>query len=315
MKKINLFICITVISLFFLVIVKDQAIRIAAEIGAKKILGTDVHIGGLSLGVFNHRIVIKDLRVYNPPDFPKGILLNIPRVSVDYDLGALLQKKMYIKRLELNLKELVVIKNKKGAMNVDALKVAEKEEKPVKESKEPPFKIDYLVLSIGQVVYKDFSAADKPKIEAFDINVKEQVYKNITNPQQLATLAITEAMRRTTIKAARIYGVASLAGVAVLPFAAAIMVIGSDSASADFNAEWDKVFTACLEALKQVGKVVAEDKTKGTISAESAGGDIAVKLGKAGSKTKVIISARKYFLPKKEIASGLLFQISEELVK
>ncbi|MFA5156862.1 MAG: hypothetical protein WC532_05670 [Candidatus Omnitrophota bacterium] len=313
MKKINLFIGIAVLSLILLVVAKDQIIRIAVEVGAKQVLGADVRIGGMSMGIFRHRIVIKDLRVYNPQDFPEGILLNIPRISVDYDLGALLQKKIYIKRLELNLKELVVIKNKKGAMNVDALKVAEKEDKPAKEQPAPQFKIDYLLLSIGQVVYKDFSTADKPKIEAFDINVKEQVYKNITNPQQLATLAITEAMRRTTIKAARIYGVASLAGVAVLPFAAALMVTGSDSVSADFDDDWDKVFTACIEAVKHVGKVVAENKTRGTISGESAGGDIAVKLEKSGNKVKATVSVRKYFLPKKEAAGGILFQVSEQL--
>jgi len=315
MKKKYLFAVIAVLCLAFLGIVKDQVIRITAEVAARKVLGTDVRIGGLSLGILRQRIIINDLKVYNPPDFPRGILLNVPKISVDYNLLAFFQKKLHIRRLELNLKELVVVKNKKGVMNVDALKVAKKEEKPAAahKEKEAQFRIDYLVLSIGQVVSKDFSAADKPVIEAFDINIKDRVYKNITSPQQLVALAITEAMQQTTIKAAKIYGVASLAGVAVLPFAAATMFVGSDSVSADFPQSRDKVFAACLEALNHVGKVTSEDKAGGTISGESASSNIAVKLEKSGSRTKVTVSARKYLFPEKKAAAGLLFLISEKL--
>ncbi len=312
MKKKYLVIVIAAFFVF-LIIAKDQIIKRVVVSAAKKVLGVEVRIGGLSLGVFRQRVIIKNLKVYNPPDFPKERLLSVPKIRVDYDLGALLKKKIHLTRLEVDLKEMLLVKNKQGKLNVDALKVAQKEEGPAEPQQAMPFKIDYLVLSIGQVVYKDFSTQDKPVVEAFDVNIKDKVYKNITDARQLAALVITEAMRQTTIKSAGIYAASSLAGVAILPFAAAVMFTSSDSVNADFNKGWDEVFTACSEALRQAGRLTSEDKAKGLLNGESTGSSITVKLEKAGSKIKVTVSARKYLFPKKEIAAGLLFQISEKL--
>ncbi len=312
MKKKYLVIAVAAFFVF-LIIVKDQIIKTVVVSAAKKVLGVDVRIGGLSLGVFRQRVIIKNLKVYNPPDFPKETLLSVPKIRVDYDLGAFLQKKIHLTRLEVDLKEMLLIKNKQGKLNVDALKVAQKEQRPTQPQQAMPFKIDYLVLSIGQVVYKDFSGQDKPVVEAFDVNIKEKVYKNITDTRQLATLVITEAMRQTTIRSAGIYAASSLAGVAILPFAAAVMFTSSDSVNADFNKGWDEVFSVCSEALKRAGRLTSEDKAKGLLNGESAGSSITVKLEKAGNKIKVTVSARKYLFPKKEIAAGLLFQVSEKL--
>ena len=167
MKKKQLIFCSIILCFLVLAVIKDQAVKITVGLAAKKILGTDVAIGGLSLGIFRPRIVIKDLKVYNPQGFPKAALIDIPRISVEYDLPALLQKKVYLKRLELNLKNIIVLKNKDGKLNIDSLKVSEKEDKPVKKQSAMPFKIDYLVLTVGQVVYKDYSAGEKPRIDNY----------------------------------------------------------------------------------------------------------------------------------------------------
>jgi len=314
MKKKYLFIGIAVF-FFLIIIAKDQIIKMLVVSEAKKVLGVDTAVRGLSLSVFRQRLIIKDLKVYNPPGFPKEALLNIPRISVSYDLPALIKKKIHLIRLELDLKELVLIKDKEGKLNVDSLKVAKKEEKPAQSQQAMPFNIDYLVLSIGQVVYKDFSTQDKPVVEAFDVNIKGKVYKNITDARQLAALVITEAMRQTTIKSAGIYSASSLAGVAILPLAAAVMFTSTDSVNAVFGQGMNEVFLICLETLKQTGRLTSEDKAKGMISGESSGSTITIKLENAGNKTKVTVSARKFLFPKKEIAGGLLFQISEKLEK
>src|SRR5690348_14824184 len=81
---------------FALVLTKDFLIKTAVKVGASKVLGTPVHIGGLSFGIFKQSVRIKDLRVQNPQGFPAGTLIDIPEAGVDYDLHAILKGDLHL---------------------------------------------------------------------------------------------------------------------------------------------------------------------------------------------------------------------------
>jgi hypothetical protein len=150
-------------------------------------------------------------------------------------------------------------------------------------------------------------------VQVYDINLNKS-YKNITSAQQLAGLIITEPMKQAGIKGAKIYGISALAGVAILPAAIAITFAGRDSAQQDFDAAVSDLYNAASEVLNRSGKVAREDKTTGVIIASVNGADVTVKLKKVSErKTRVTISARKYILPRPEVASGILYQISGKI--
>ncbi len=76
----------------------------------------------------------------------------------------------------------------------------------------------------------------------------------------------------------------------------------------------DKLYDLSLATLKEIGKVKKQDKANSEISAEVDGANITLKLKQISlKKTDITIAARKMMLPKPEIASGVLYRITQKL--
>lgn len=312
MKKIITVAVIVIVVIFSAGILKDQIIKSVVTIVASEVTGAPVHIGGFSLGVFSQSVRISGFKMYNPKGFSRGILADLPKINVLYDLGALFKKKIHLVNVEIELKEMGLEKNKEGKLNVDQLKVVQEAEK---QGSKPqlPLQIDVLKLGMGKIVFRDASSGGEPSIKVYDINL-QKTYKNITSAQQLAALILVEPMKQAGIQGAKIYGVAMLAGAAVLPVAIAATFVGKDNVEQDFSASFDNVYGAGLEVLKRMGRVTREDKAAGVVSANINGSQVTLRVKKnPDNKIRVIISARKYLLPKPEVAGGVLYEISNRL--
>jgi len=314
MKKAISILVIIFVVIFFVDIIKDQIIKSAITVIATQVTGTPVHIDGFSLGIFNQSVRISGFKIYNPKGFSKAILVDLPEINVKYDLDALFKKKLHLVSVVIEIKEIGLEKNKEGKLNVDELRVVKQGEKhESKPSEQMPMQIDVLTLSMGRIVSKDYTVAGEPVVKVYDINMRKS-YKNITSAQQLAALILAEPMKAAGIQGAAIYGAVMLTGVAVLPVAVALTLIGRDSVQQDFIATFNNVFEETLKVLKRQGKITKEDKIRGIISVTINSAQINVKIiKKAGNKTQVVVSARKYLLPKPEIAGGVLYRISEKL--
>lgn len=315
MKKTLIILAIVIICILAIGVIKDQIIKSAITVVATQVTGAPVHIDGFSLSVFSQSVRISGFKMYNPEGFSKGILADFAKINVTYDTGALFKKKIHLVNAEIDLKEMGLEKNKEGRLNVDALKVVNQEEpkQKGKPSEQMPMQIDALKLGIGKIVSKDYSLSKEPTVKVYDVNIHKS-YKNIQSAQQLAVLILAEPMRAAGIQGAKIYGVAMLAGAAVLPVAVAATFLGKDSAQQDFTADFDNAYNVSLAVLNQMGKVTKKDKINGIIGADINSVRVSLKIQKkSDSKIKVVISARKYLLPKPEIAGGVLYEIAEKL--
>ncbi len=323
MKKVNnkalriVFIVFAV--LFVLAILKDQVIKTTVAAAASSVLGTKVSIDGFSLGIVKQSVRIKGFKIYNPSGFPSGLLLNMEEVSVNYDLPALLGGKLHIPMAVIDLQEMVVVKNKEGKLNVDALKVTEKAAEkpspaqPEKPAKQMPMQIDVITLNIGRVIFKDYSKGEPPVIQAYDVQIKDKTYKNISSAQQFAVLVLVEAMKPTAIKSAQAYAAATILGVGFLPAGVAGAILGKDHAAAEFSINSARLYDIALQVLKKSGEIIKEDQAQKTIKAKVDGSDVNVSIDqKTGGQAAITISARKFMLPKQEIAEGILYQIQEK---
>ena len=308
-------IIVPIVVLFALLLLKDMLAKSAVTLVAQDLTGAAVRISGFSLGIFRHSVSITGLRVYNPKGFPKGIMLDMPKIKVDYNLADLLKGKIHLAKAELRLKELSLIRNNRGVLNVDSLKVSGREEITTeKPKKETQFKIDELKLGIGRIVHKDYSAdSQEPVVLVHDINL-DKTYKNITGIRQLTLLILVEPMKAAAIEGTVVYGVSALAGVAALPVAVAAKFVGKDYAQAPFKANPQYLYDLSLQVVKRIGKVTKENAAERIIAAGVYGADIELKIKKISDNTsQILISARRYLLPKPEIAAGILYQIQEEL--
>ncbi|MDO8663082.1 MAG: hypothetical protein Q7K98_07715 [Candidatus Omnitrophota bacterium] len=313
-KKIRIII-LAVIFLLGFCLARDFLIKSLIGTVATSVTGAPTSVGGLSLSIMRQSVRISNFKIYNPKGFPKDILVNIPRMRVACDLGALITGKIHLKQLDLEIKEIGMVKNKEGKFNVDSLKIAAeksggKEKKPAKKL---AMQIDALSLGMGRVVERDYSGQGQPVVKVYDINLKKS-YKNITSAQQLAALIISEPLKAAGIQGLKVYGVSMLAGVAALPVTAAFTFTGKDYAQETFNVTEERVYEAGLQAIKLAGRVMLENKGNGFIRAEVNGARVNFKLRKLSAKSiQVTISARKFGLPQPEIASGIMYRLSEQL--
>jgi hypothetical protein len=161
----------------------------------------------MNIGILNTLIGINGLQLFNPPGFVDKLMVDLPEVYVDYNFGAFIKRKVHLEEVRLDLKEFSVIRNEKGELNLDSLRVVEekKEEKiegeegkEEEKTKMPELQIDVLELKIGKVVYKDYSKGTPPKVREFNVNIDER-YENITNPRAFISLIIVKALKNTTI--------------------------------------------------------------------------------------------------------------------
>lgn len=206
MKKPVKILLFAVVVIFGLSVAKNgitQAILTSALSGAAHV---PVKIGGVNLSFLSASIRLKDINVHNPSGFKDRWMAQIPQVFIDFEPGELFQGRAHFKEVRLDLKEMTVVRNKDGRLNVDSVKPtteqkkeAKQKAKPASGQKPPKLMIDKLSLSIGRVVYKDYSAGGEPQIQTFDINIKDREYTNIDDPSAVVSLLMFEALTRTSL--------------------------------------------------------------------------------------------------------------------
>jgi hypothetical protein len=193
---------VLLVVIFFLSL--DTILRVVAENRIRAQTGMDAEIGTFHLGLTEPVVTIKDLKVYNPPEFGGTPFLNIPEIHVEYDRDALLKNQIHVTLMRFNLGELDIVKNEAGQTNLLSLGVElPKKNKPgggnfgLKEFKLRTgldFQgIDVLNVSVGTAKYIDLK--DPSKNREQKIGIDNLVMKNVKTPADLTGLAFLVALR------------------------------------------------------------------------------------------------------------------------
>jgi len=156
-------------------VAKNIIVKTAITAGVKTMTGLKLDIESMNIGVLKTLVGIKGLKLYNPPQFEDALMVDLPEIYVDYDLKSFFDKKVHLEEVRLDMKELVVVKNKEGVLNIESLKAVQGAQQPQqqpgqkatppaeKKEKMPEMKLDLLKLKIGRVLYKDYSKGTPPR--------------------------------------------------------------------------------------------------------------------------------------------------------
>jgi len=199
--------------------VKDTLIKTSVEKGTEIVTGLRLNIKSLQVGVIKTLVSIKDLRLFNPPGFKDKIMLDMPEIYVDYNLPDIIKGKIHLNDLRINMKEFIVVKNEKGELNLDSLKVVKEEKEPARPTEKkkgapmPEIQIDVFELKVGKVIYKDYSKGGKPSVQEFDLNLNER-FTNITDPNKLVAVIVVKALMNTSIAKLTNFDLGGLQGMA-----------------------------------------------------------------------------------------------------
>ena len=320
--QINKLIVPVLIFLLVFSIIKNHIIKVAIENIGSDIVGAEIQIDRFSLGFVSQAVSIKGFKIQNPPGFPEEYLINVPEVTIKANLLALLIGKIHLKKIVVNVHELVVIKSKDNQMNVDALKVStedasqDESNQATNQSQQKlslqKFQIDLLKLNVDRVVYKDYSLGPEPTIKVYDIGLRDKVIKDITSVEELAVSVLVQAMGPTAIRSVGLYAAATLMGVGFLPAGVLGLVVAKDDATGIFYNSYRHIFNDCVDYVEQVGTLKKKQLDKGMISAKIDGYDVKFQIKEIKrKKTEVVINVRKFMLPKPEIAGGILYKLEK----
>lgn len=160
-------------------------------------VGAEVSINEASIDWKHSGFLVKGIRIENPINFPKGTMVEIPYLSAEIDFTKLIKKTICFRRLEVDFREIHIVRMVNGGINLLDLK-------PMKEStvKEDAaflkFEIETFIISLDDIIYTDLTNAlfDQKRIY---VGMNKAVYNNIFGLQDLYIFIVGEAIKRVGV--------------------------------------------------------------------------------------------------------------------
>ena len=137
---------------------------------------------------------------------------------------------------------------------------------------------------------------------------------NHDNLYELISRVLLEALKPTAIRKAGMFATTSLLGAGFLPGAALGIIVAKDDASAQYELPYKKVFEEVIKLINELGNLKKTDNAKGVIFAKIYDCDVSFEIKQIDKKSVTVkVKARKYMLARPNIASGILYQLTEKL--
>ena len=201
---LRLFVVAVVLAVIFFLSL-DSILRVVIQHNIRAQTGMGAEIGKFHFGLTEPVVDIKNLQLYNPPQFGGTPFLNIPEIHVEYDREALAKNQIHITLLRFNLGELDVVKSKDGQTNLFSfgLRLPDKEAAVksngadlarFKQQTGMDFKgIDCLNVSVGRFKYLDLQ--DQKNNREQTIGIENCVITNVTSAADLLGLGVVVGLR------------------------------------------------------------------------------------------------------------------------
>ncbi len=149
-------------------------------------MGINAEIGRIDLDIRQTTIQVDNLTIFSPPGFEEKVMAEIPDLYVDFSLDQVLKKEWHFAEIRLNVSKLNIEKTRDGRINVEEIK-ADTGNQPAATN---GYQIDTLVLSLGHVKALDYSGGTTPKILETDMEMKNKVFHNVTDMEEIADIII-----------------------------------------------------------------------------------------------------------------------------
>jgi uncharacterized protein involved in outer membrane biogenesis len=177
-----------------LVAARNRIFKAIAERRIRAETGLPARIGYLKTGLTAATIALKDIQIFNPPEFDNSVLLQVPQLYVELDAEQAAAGKLRFKVLRFHLAELNVVRDKKGRLNLEAFEDLRNAHGPTNaiphtaRTKGKAYEfggIGKLYITLGKVTYTDLQ---QPKNNReFILGVQDELVTNIETTQELDT--------------------------------------------------------------------------------------------------------------------------------
>jgi hypothetical protein len=171
-----------------LLLSKDALAQRFLERRVQRETGLPTRFGQVQVRLGSGSIRIKDFQLLNPPEFGRSVLLDLPELYLRADLGQLLRGKLRFTLVSLHLRELNVIRDQAGRLNVESFTKPDAEPPPAPEAEPPPANsryagIDQLHLTVDRFNYTDFKNPSNNR--QIDVGLHDEVATNLATATEL----------------------------------------------------------------------------------------------------------------------------------
>ncbi len=167
-----------------------------AEFFIGKSLGVRVSVNNVDLNIFKSSFTVKRLIIYNPPGF-SGTLAEVPYIYANYDRESILNRKPYIKELEINLYEVSIVKNRNHDLNLNRMKaIIDRKKLEDSATNKIRTKINNLALSTDHVYFIDYTV-DKPVSPPKKILLNKKKITNLNNFNEIVLFLINRVSKNS----------------------------------------------------------------------------------------------------------------------
>lgn len=171
----------------------DTIARDITEYNIRSRTGLDVKIGKMHVGLFNPRLTVEHVVLYNSAEFGGSPLFDLPELHVEYERSTLFSSRPHCRLVRLNLARLNVVEDKNGNINLDVLE--KRWQTPHNQSRSEKNKpaavqfprIDTLNLTLGQATF--MSMKQPGHVEPLAMDIHNQVLTNVGDARDLGGVA------------------------------------------------------------------------------------------------------------------------------
>ena len=185
---------------------------IAREITERRIeqaTGLEAKIGRMRVGIFEPRLTIEHLVIYNSADFGGSPLIDVPELHIECNRSPLFYRNYHFKLIRLDLARLNVVEDKLGRNNLDVLgkhskksSEADSEAADKNDADKNSFrKIDTLNLSLGRATHIDLR--NPGSVEELPVDVRNLIYSDVDSDRKLSFILTAILLSRQNMLDAR----------------------------------------------------------------------------------------------------------------
>jgi len=175
--------------LVILVLVRDPLMKLIARFQIEAETGLRAEIGEfkttLGTGVFE----VRNLKLYNPPEFGGSLMADVPELVVDVNPEKAANGILQFQLLKLELTALNIVKRADGRLNLDGVEKKLRERiarRKKKKGKDFEFEFGGIVemrLTVRKVQYTDLKRPTRPR--ALDLAVQDEVVTDLKTEEDL----------------------------------------------------------------------------------------------------------------------------------
>lgn len=176
-----------------LLLLKDTLLKEWAEARIRRRTGLEAQIGRLEVNLLSPTINVEGLKLFNPPEFGGSPLIEVPDGQVEYDRAALRQGRLHLRLLRLRVAELTVVRNARGASNLQTVQQMIAARRATEESALEFDGIETLNLTFEQVRVQQLGSAAPPQI--FHLGLRNEVLTNLRTSQEVNRALLLLAAR------------------------------------------------------------------------------------------------------------------------